>query len=74
MTPTRYPLTRTLLLVLCLLLAGGCSMVRVGYGHLDTVAAWMAHDYFDLDAEQRDAFNQRFDRLHAWHRGEQLPE
>ena len=74
MTPTRYPLTRTLLLLLCLLLAGGCSMVRVGYGHVDTVAAWMAHDYFDLNAEQRDTFAQRFERLHAWHRSEQLPE
>lgn len=60
--------------ILCLLLAGGCSMVRVGYGHLDSVVVWMAHDYFDLHAEQRDAFAQRFERLHAWHRSEQLPE
>lgn len=64
--------------VLCLLslalLVGGCSMVRTGYNHLDTVASWMAHDYFDLDPQQREAFTQRFDRLHAWHRQEQLPE
>ncbi len=65
---------RILLFALCMLLASGCSVVRVGYGHLDSVAAWMAHDYFDLNAEQRDAFSQRFDRLHAWHRSEQLPD
>ena len=74
MSATHFPLIRTLLLALCLLCAGGCSMVRVGYGHVDSVAAWMAHDYFDLNAEQRDAFAQRFERLHAWHRREQLPE
>lgn len=59
---------------MCLLLAGGCSLVRVGYSHFDSVAAWMANDYFDLNADQRDAFAQRFERLHAWHRYEQLPD
>lgn len=74
MFTTRYPLIRTLLLALLLLLNSGCSMVRVGYGHFDSVAAWMAHDYFDLNAEQRDLFAQRFERLHTWHRQTQLPE
>jgi len=72
MTPTRYPLI--LLLALCLLLTSGCSMLRTGYGHVDSVAAWMAHDYFDLNADQRDLFAQRFERLHSWHRQTQLPE
>ncbi len=70
----RSAILRLALCATCLLLAGGCSMVRVGYGHVDSVAMWMAHDYFDLSAEQRDAFAQRFDRLHVWHRHEQLPE
>jgi len=61
-------------LLLCLLLAGGCSMVRVGYGHFDSVAGWMVNDYFDLNGDQRTQFAQRFDRLHDWHRQTQLPE
>lgn len=65
---------RLALCALSLLVISGCSMVRVGYGHLDSVATWMAHDYFDLNSEQRDAFAQRFERLHTWHRHEQLPE
>lgn len=65
---------RALLLLLCLLLGAGCSMVRVGYGHFDTVAAWMANDYFDLGSDQRDQFTQRFAQMHQWHRREQLPE
>lgn len=69
--------TATLRLLACLLgllLIGGCSMMRLGYSHLDSIATWMAHDYFDLTTEQRDGFAQRFSRLHLWHRHEQLPE
>ena len=48
--------------------------MRVGYGHLDTYAAWTADEYFDLDAQQKQEFHARFDRLHEWHRYEQLPD
>ena len=62
------------LCALTLLLTTGCSLVRLGYGQIDTIAGWFAHDYFDLEPAQREAFARRFDRLHAWHRREQLPE
>jgi len=58
----------------CLLLIAGCSMVRLGYNQADTLAAWMADDYFDIDARQKDEFLSRFERLYEWHRYEQLPE
>lgn len=75
MTPSGYTLTlRALLCALALAVAGGCSTLRIGYGHFDSVASWMAHDYFDLNPDQRDAFTRHFDRLHDWHRYEQLPE
>ena len=63
-----------LCITLLLLGTAGCSMVRLGYGQFDTLASWMAHEYFDLEPAQRDNFSQRFERLHAWHRREQLPE
>ncbi len=65
---------RLLCCMLALLLIAGCSMVRVGYGQLDTIASWMAHDYFDLEPLQREAFSRRFEQLQGWHRREQLPE
>jgi uncharacterized protein DUF6279 len=34
----------------------------------------MADEYFDLDLRQKQEFRTRFDRLHAWHRYEQLPD
>jgi len=67
-------LARALLLTLCLAALGGCSLIRVGYSHLDTFAEWTADDYFDLDAQQKQEFRSRFGRLHEWHRYEQLPD
>jgi hypothetical protein len=55
-------------------LLAGCNLLSVGYGHIDTYAAWQAGEYFDLDSHQRQEFKARFDRLHAWHRTEQLPD
>lgn len=57
-----------------LLLIAGCSMIRLGYGQADTLAAWMADEYFDIDSRQKDEFLSRFERLYEWHRYEQLPE
>ena len=63
------------LLAACLAAAlSGCSLLRFGYGHFDTVAAWMADDYFDLDPQQKDEFARHFARLHDWHRQKQLPD
>jgi len=55
-------------------LLAGCSMVRIGYNQLDTLAAWTADEYFDLDPAQKNQFQARFARLHDWHRHEQLPD
>ena len=52
----------------------GCSMVRVGYNQVDTLALWTADRYFDLDAQQENQFRARFARLHEWHRHEELPD
>ena len=59
---------------LCAAFLSGCNMLSVGYGHIDTYAAWQAAEYFDLDPAQRQDFKARFDRLHEWHRTEQLPD
>jgi hypothetical protein len=52
----------------------GCSMIRIGYPQLDTIAVWTADDYFDLEPEQKQEFRRRFQRFHEWHRYEQLPD
>ena len=63
-----------LLLALALAVLGGCSAIRIGYNQADTLLAWVADDYFDFDAAQKQDFNTRIERLLKWHRQEQLPE
>jgi len=63
-----------LLLAVSLAALSGCALMRLGYGQLDTYAAYTADEYFDLDSRQKQDFLDRFDRLHEWHRRKQLPE
>lgn len=74
-TGDRYTaLARVLLLALCMTALAGCSLLSIGYGQFDTYAAWTADEYFELDSQQKQEFHARFDRLHEWHRYEQLPD
>jgi hypothetical protein len=70
----RFAALRLAVGALCLALASGCTLIRLGYNKLDTLASWNANSYFDLNAEQQQEFSRRFDRLHEWHRYEQLPD
>jgi hypothetical protein len=67
-------IARASVLALVLATAAGCSMIRIGYPQLDTIAGWTADEYFDLDVEQKQEFRRRFERFHEWHRYEQLPD
>jgi len=63
----------TLLLLLAALIAG-CSALRLTYSQADTLIAWRADEYFDLNPLQKDDLNVRLERLLTWHRYEQLPD
>ena len=59
------------LVVVCL---AGCSGIKLAYNQADSIAAWMADDYFELTGEQKDLFRDHFQRFHGWHRTTQLNE
>ena len=63
-----------LAVIVVALVATACSFTRFGYNQADTLAAWMADEYFDLDGQQKTEFAKRFERFYAWHRNEQLPD
>lgn len=65
---------RSVLVAILAALLVSCTFNKFAYNQADTVAAWMADDYFDLQGVQEDDFRQRFARFHAWHRSAQLPE
>jgi hypothetical protein len=60
--------------VVLVALVAACSFSRFAYNQADTAAAWMIDDYFNLEGEQKQDFQKRFERVYAWHRAEQLPE
>jgi hypothetical protein len=63
-----------LTLLLLVVLIAGCSALRLGYRQADTLLAWRANEYFDLNPLQKHEFDVRLERLLVWHRYEQLPE
>ncbi|WP_299598776.1 DUF6279 family lipoprotein [uncultured Microbulbifer sp.] len=60
-------------LALIILLVGGCSSVRLAYGHLDWWMDRNINKYLDLDGAQEDLLQLRVDEFHRWHRQTQLP-
>lgn len=54
-------------------LAGCANVLRLAYNNVDYALRLMAHEYFDLRAEQADLFEVQVARLHEWHRREELP-
>lgn len=64
---------RAALLLLCVLCAGCGNFVRTGYNNADTALRFIADDYFDIDAAQKELLNGSLQRFHVWHRREELP-
>ncbi len=55
-------------------MVSGCSMARIAYENLPTLATWRADTYLALSAEQRALTSSRFESLQAWHRRTQLDD
>lgn len=67
-------LLRATVLACGVAMLAACSVVRLGYSQLDSIALLSADHYFDLDEQQKKNFRTRFYHLHKWHRDEQLPD
>lgn len=66
--------TRFLIVAALAAALAACTFTKFAYNQADTVITWLADDYFDLDSQQKADFQKRFERFHAWHRFEQLPD
>lgn len=52
---------------------GGCSLTRISYPALPTLAQWEINRYVDLDDAQRAIVSRHLERVLQWHRGDELP-
>lgn len=50
-----------------------CSTVKLGYAALPEVAYWWLDGYLGLEGAQSQRLREDLQRLHAWHRGAELP-
>lgn len=55
-----------------LLLAGGCSLGKLGYDTMPTWLGWQVDNYLSLDHEQQGMVDRHLSELHRWHRQTQL--
>lgn len=61
-----------LVLLVCLGLLAGCSTLRFGYNHADSLLLAGLDHYLDLDPAQKRMAGRRLESLLAWHRETQL--
>ena len=69
-----HKLLLPLLFLLSPLLLSGCSVINVAYNNVDMAIRWLVDDYFDFNTRQQAQFNLDLQRVHAWHRREELPK
>jgi hypothetical protein len=59
--------------LLCALVLGGCSAVRLGYNNAPSLGYWWLDRYFDFDAAQNVRMRADLQALQDWHRKQELP-
>jgi hypothetical protein len=65
---------RAWLLVLCLVLLSGCSLLRLTYPQLPTIVYWWLDGYVDFTSAQSPRVQEQLAEFLRWHRSTQLPE
>ena len=50
-----------------------CSAIKLGYNNIDGLAYWWLDSYLDFSDEQETRVREDLDRLHQWHRTNELP-
>lgn len=60
-------------LAVCIVLLGGCSVLRITYPQAPTLAYWMIDNYVDFTSAQTTRARESIGQVYAWHRSTQLP-
>lgn len=72
MTTVRRPVRIIGALLLAAALTA-CSAIKLGYDALDDVGYWWLDGYLDFSEQQGQRVRDDLQRLHAWHRANELP-
>ncbi len=66
-------LSKHLFVILACSLIISCGLIKTTYNNAPALVIWWLDDYFDFTAEQNLILKPALDRLHIWHRQQQLP-
>jgi hypothetical protein len=69
----RTALKTCISLWLSLMMLAGCSQIGLTYRHLDLIIPWSLNDYLDMNASQKDWFDDRLKEHLSWHCTTQIP-
>jgi len=66
--------TRAALIVAVAVSGAGCSILKLGYDWLPTLAVWRADGYLALNADQKGVAQRHLQALQSWHRSTQIDD
>lgn len=58
----------------CAAVLAACSAIKLGYNNVDGLAYWWLDGYLDFTEQQETRVREDLDRIHAWHRTNELPQ
>ena len=67
----RFTKTVSILFLSCLIIS--CGLVKTAYNNAPALTIWWLDDYFNFTNSQNIALKPALQRLHTWHRQNQLP-
>ena len=73
MTILRTRLARIIGVLALAAALAACSAIKLGYNALPDLAYWWLDGYIDFSETQTPQVREELNRLHAWHRGNELP-
>ncbi|WP_095102289.1 DUF6279 family lipoprotein [Pseudomonas sp. Irchel 3A5] len=69
----RTPFKAFISLLMAVVILGGCTRVGLAYRNLDIIIPWSLSDYLEMNAAQKDWFDERLKEHLSWHCTTQLP-
>lgn len=69
----RTPFKAFISLLMAVFILGGCTRIGLAYRNLDVIIPWSLGDYLEMNAAQKDWFDERLKEHLSWHCTTQLP-
>ena len=73
MQPTKLFFNKCFFVIFSIILLTSCGLVKTAYNNAPALTIWWLDDYFGFNQAQTNLLKPALQKLHNWHRKEQLP-